>query len=111
MMTGRSHSDRCPTCHRKHKRNSEQNRRLWALYHMAADKLHPDGHTFSAETWHTYYKSRFLGCDEVKLPSQKVLLIPRSTADLDVAEFSDYMTKVEADLNERGVFLEDGMFA
>jgi len=33
--------------------------------------------------------------------------IVRSSADLDVDAFSDYMTKVEAWAAERGVFLED----
>jgi hypothetical protein len=33
--------------------------------------------------------------------------IPRSTADLSVDEFSDYMTAVEAWANARGVWLDE----
>jgi len=35
------------------------------------------------------------------------LAIPKSTADLDVTEFADYMTAVEADLAEREVYLDE----
>jgi len=41
------------------------------------------------------------------LPNGKVLAIPKSTADLDVNEFADYMTAVEADLAERDIFLDE----
>jgi hypothetical protein len=84
---------------------------LWALYHAAADKLRPQGQTFSAEQYHVYFKSRFLGCDDVKLPSGRIITIPRSSADLDTSAFNDYMTQVEADLNARGVYLEDAEWA
>jgi hypothetical protein len=65
----------------------------------------------SAETWHLWARSKWLGCDDFKLPSGKTLTIPRSTAGLDVAEFSDYMTAVEAWANEHDVYLEDEVFA
>ncbi len=97
--------ERCPTCKRRHKRGSAANARLWALYHECATKL-AEG-AYSAEQMHIYYKSRFLGCDDVTLPNGKTLTIPRSTASLDVAEFSTYMDQVEADAALRGVYLAD----
>ena len=72
-----------------------------------AEVIKPAGATYSAEQWHLYCRSRFLGADDVTLPNGKTLTIPHSTANLDVAEFGDYMTKVEALANERGAFLED----
>jgi hypothetical protein len=72
---------------------------------MAA-KLIPGGQAYSAEQYHTYYKSRFLGCDDVTLPNGRTLAIPRSTADLDVAAFSAYFDQVQADAAERGVYLD-----
>ena len=74
---------------------------------MAASKLRPGGNTYSAEQFHIYYKSRFLGCVDFPLPNGKVLAIPKSTADLDVDAFADYMSAVEADLAERDVYLEE----
>lgn len=99
-------SDRCPTCKRKHKRSSEANRRYWALLHVMAETIKP-GATYSADQWHMWARSKFLGCDDHKLPGGGVLTIPRSTADLDTGAFNDYMTQVEAFANERGAFLED----
>lgn len=99
--------DRCPTCRRRMKRSSEANRRYWMLLHLMADKIKPNGESYSAETWHTWAKSRFIGCDDVRLPNGKVLAIPKSSADLDTGEFSEFMTALEAFANERGVWLED----
>jgi hypothetical protein len=103
---------RCPTCHRRFKRSNDQNARYWALLHAISEKVKPgNGDGFSAETWHVYFKSKFLGCDEYAMPNGKTMLIPRSTADLDVSEFADYMTKLDAWAAERDVWLEDGMLA
>ncbi len=104
--------DRCPTCHRRHKRSNEANRRYWLLLHEIADKVHPKGEdgkpeSFSAESWHKYFKQRFVGCDEVKLPNRKTIIVLRSSADLDTAEFNDYMTQVEAWASEHNVYLAD----
>lgn len=100
-------SDRCPTCKRRHKRSTQANRRYWALLHVMADQLAPMHRTYSVESWHLYFKQRFLGSDDVKLPSGKVLTVPHSTADLDTSAFHDYATEVEAWANEHGAFLED----
>ena len=106
-MTHATRPLRCPTCHRPHKRSSDQNRRYWLLLHMIAERVTPLQQTYSADQWHEYFKSRFLGCEEVKLPNGKVLQIPRSSADLTTPEFNDYMTQVEAWASERDIFLED----
>lgn len=106
-MQAQFRSDRCPTCHRKRKRGSDANARLWALYHAAADKLRPEGNAYSAEQYHVYFKSRFLGCKDYQLPNNRTLTIPASTADLSTEEFSKYMDQVEADLADRGVFLDE----
>lgn len=62
---------------------------------------------FSPETWHQWAKLRFLGADDVRLPNGKMLVLPKSTSDLDTGEFSDYMTQVEAFANGHGVFLDE----
>lgn len=71
----------------------------------------PQGQSFSAETWHTYLKGRFLGAIDVPMPNGKTITIPNSTANLDVGEFNIYQTQVEAFANENGAFLEDEAFA
>lgn len=97
---------RCPTCGRKTRRTTQANARYWVLLHAISEGIKPEGNTFSSESWHTYFKSKYLGCEETKLPNGKVFQIPQSTADLEKEEFTDYMTQVESWANERGVFLE-----
>lgn len=103
----KSHSDRCPGCGRRKTRSNPANAMYWSLLHLMAEKLRPGGIAYSAEQFHTYYKSRFLGCDDIQMPNGKTLTIPRSTANLDVAEFSDYFDAVQADAAERGVHLSE----
>ena len=98
---------RCPTCHRRHKRSTQANARYWLLLHALADGMKVRGELFSAETWHLYLKSKFLGAVDHKLPSGKTLTIVNSTADLDVAQFSDYLDKVQAWASEHDIWLED----
>ncbi len=98
---------RCPSCGRREKRSTDANRRYWLLLHAMASQLVVSGERYSADSYHAYFRSRFLGCDDVKMPNGKTLTIPRSTRDLDVSEFNDYMTQVEADANARGVFLDE----
>ena len=99
--------ERCPACHRRHTRSNPQNRLYWLLLHLIAEKIKPEGHVYSADSWHLYFKSRFLGCDDVTLPNGKTVAIPRSTASLDVAEFSEYVTKLEAWAASRDVYLDE----
>lgn len=100
-------ADRCPTCRRRHTRSQPQNALLWLLYTKMAETLRPEGRQYSAESYHGYFKQKFLGVDEIPMPNGKTLFIPKSTANLDVAEFSDYFTKVEAEAAERGVYLDE----
>jgi len=99
-------SDRCPMCKRKLRRSSQANRMYWELLHLMASREWR-GVRYSADQFHLYYKSRFLGADDVRLPNGSTLTIPRSTADLPADEFSLYLDQVQADANERGVFLAD----
>lgn len=98
---------RCPTCHRRHKRSNPQNSRLWLLYHAIAEKLRPNGQEFGAEVWHEYFKSKYIGKTDIRLPNGKTKIIEASTAELDVAEFNAYMEAIEAWAAERGVWLAD----
>jgi hypothetical protein len=99
--------DRCPTCKRRITRSSAANRRYWALLHLLSERLKPRGQQFSAETFHLWAKSKWLGCQDFILPNGKTLVIPNNSSDLDTPEFNDYMTAVEAWANERGIYLED----
>lgn len=106
-MTIKSPSDRCPTCNRVKKRSPEANRFYWMLIHAIAEKLKPQGQQYSAETWHTWAKMKFLGAEEIKLPNGKTFIKANSTAELDKGEFQDYVQQVEAWAAEHGVYLDE----
>lgn len=100
-------NDRCPTCRRKIRRSNEANRRYWLVLHTLADKVKPKEVHYSAETWHTYFKLKLLGGDDVRLPNGKVIVVPKSSAELDKSEFHAYAEQVELWMNERGVYLDE----
>lgn len=89
------------------RRSNEANRRYWLLVHTISERLRPQNVQHSPEVWHTYFKSRFLGCDDVRMPNGKTLTIPRSSAELDVSEFAEFMTQVEVWANEHDVYLDE----
>ena len=96
-------SQPCPLCGSKPKRSNEQNRRYWELLNQLAEQLKTADGKFSAEVWHWYFRQRFLGCEDVTLPNRKKMVIPRSTTDLDIPEFTEYMDRVEHFAHEHGV--------
>ena len=89
--------------HRK-ARSNEQNKRYWALLGEIA--AHPvDGQRFAADSWHEFFKGKFIGKEEVRMPWGETYNRPISTTTLDVGQFSDYMTQIEAWAAERGILL------
>lgn len=87
------------------KRSNEQNRRYWAVLNDIAD-VPVQGRRYPAETWHEYFKGRFIGYEEVALPNGKTLQRPLSTTTLTVEEFANYMTQIEVWAAQHGILLE-----
>lgn len=77
------------------------------MVHLIAEKLKPADNQYSAETWHTFFKLKLLGGNDVTMPNGKVIVVPKSSAELDKAQFHDFMCQVEAWAVERGVYLEE----
>lgn len=98
---------RCPTCRQLKKRGNPANQRYWLLLHLIADGVKPEGQTYSPEQFHIYFKTRFIGVDEIRMPNGHELRIPKSSADLDTAEFAAYMQNVEAWAMERNIFMDE----
>jgi len=76
----------------KNKRSVEQNKRLWKILNEIAESAWVNGDQYSADAWHEMFKRKFIGQEE--LPDGGILGI--STTTLNVSEFGDYMTKIEA---------------
>lgn len=89
---------------REHRRSNEQNRRYWAILNEIA-ALDVQGRKYTAETWHEYFKGRFIGNEDIELPNGKTLLRPISTTTLDKIQFGEYMTQIEAWASQHGLLL------
>lgn len=86
------------------KRNLQQNRYYWQMLNQISEQSWIEGRQYSADVWHEAAKRRHIGC--VDLPGGGTMAM--SSADLNVQEFADYTTKVEAwAQTELGVCLMD----
>ena len=92
---------------RVYKRSNEQNRRYWAILQELAEQCDVKGQKFAAETWHEYFKGRFIGNEDLALPNGKTLLRPISTTTLDKAAFTIYMQEIEVWAAQHGILLAD----
>ena len=75
----------------KSKRSVDQNRRYWAILRHIAKNAWVNGRQFSDKAWHEHFKREFIGLEE--LPDGSWFGI--STTQLCVADFTEYMNKVE----------------
>lgn len=87
------------------KRNSQQNRRYWkAVLQPIAEQAIVGGRTFSPEVWHEHFASRYCPHAEYHMPDGSIRRVRKSTAELTVREFAEYMQIVEAEAaSELGV--------
>lgn len=76
----------------KAQRSTPQNNLYWARLAEIADNAWADGQQFSRDAWHHHLGGLFLP----KEPAPGGKLVPISTTRLDVAEFTEYLNKVEA---------------
>jgi hypothetical protein len=77
-------------------RTLEQNRLYWATLREIAASAVVDGKRFPQDTWHEFFKSEYIGLEEVTLPNGQVLKRPVSTTTLNKAQFSEYVERVMA---------------
>ena len=80
----------------KSKRSIEQNRRYWELLQQISAAVEINGHRFSTEVWHEFFRREFIGREELILQSGEIEQRGISTTTLNVSDFGDYMAKIEA---------------
>jgi hypothetical protein len=85
------------------KRRNQQNRRYWAVLHEISEQLNIS----DVEAWHEWCKRRFIGVKEVKLPDGEIINVGKSSTELTVKEFADYMTSIEAWAVDQGVIFQE----
>jgi NinB protein len=75
----------------KAKRSVEQNARHWAVLRHIAENGWVGGKRFSPEAWHAHFCGQFIGQEETPGGGWT----PISSTTLSVAQFAEFMTRIE----------------
>lgn len=79
------------------KRNNEQNKFYWgAVLSAIAEQAWVNGRQYDKDTWHEYLARRFGVQEEVTLPDGEIVTRRKSTTQMTVGEFSEYLNRVQA---------------
>jgi hypothetical protein len=94
------------------RRTKEQNAYYFGVaLRDIAEQAWVNGEQFGTAAWHEHFAEQFAPREELRLPSGRLVTRRKSTKDFSVAEFSEYLTKVQANAaNEYGVTF-DGVHA
>ncbi|MDR0770164.1 MAG: recombination protein NinB [Burkholderiales bacterium] len=89
------------------KRNTLQNARLWWLYKTIAEQAWVNGRQFDKDAWHEFFARKHCPKTEMVLPDGEIITRRKSTAEMNIGEFSEYMQNIEIDATtELGVRFE-----
>jgi hypothetical protein len=80
----------------KARRNTRQNALLHALLTQIAERVHPDGQSFTMEAWKELACSKFIGTEDIVLPDGSRRTRALSTSSLSVGQFADLIDHVTA---------------
>jgi len=79
------------------KRTSEANRFYWGVVlTQIADNAWLNGRQYSKDVWHEYLAQSYLPKEEMVLPDGEIIQRRKSTTELTVAEFAEYIEKCRA---------------
>lgn len=92
------------------KRSSEANAYYWSfLLEQIADQAWVEGRQYSKDVWHEFFAQEYAEKIEFALPDGSMMTRRKSTTEMKVGEFSEYLQKVEAyAATELGVRFVDG---
>ena len=104
----RGHTLRVIVTEDEKKRNSEQNRRYWGyILKTISDQAWVNGRQFDKDVWHEWFARKFGVCEDITLPNGEIIVRRKSTTDMTIGEFSEYMNLVESDAtHDLGVIFE-----
>ena len=79
------------------KRSNEANAFYWAfLLQQISEQVWTEGRQYSKNVWHEYFAQMFAEKIEITLPDGSILNRRKSTSEMKMGEFSDYLQRVEA---------------
>ena len=91
-------------------RRDAQNRRLWVLLGLVAQYMpDPDGVLHGKEYWHHFFRIEFdyVTGETITLANGFEMPIAKSSAQMKVKEFGEYMEKVELRAAEHGILMDN----
>ncbi|MBN3757198.1 recombinase [Paraburkholderia sp. Tr-20389] len=78
-------------------RNAQQNKFYWgAVLKQIAEQAWIDGKQFDKDTWHEYFARKYGVLDELILPDGEIITRRKSTTQMSVGEFSEYLNRIQA---------------
>lgn len=88
-------------------RNAQQNRFYWgAVLRAISEQAWIDGKQYDKDTWHEFLARRYGVLDELTLPDGEIITRRKSTTQMSVGEFSEYLNQVQAYAASLGVEFE-----
>ncbi len=79
------------------KRNELQNRRYWGyLLKHISEQSFVNGQQFEKDVWHIYLAKKFGISEEIVLPDGEIVVNRKSTTQMSVSEFGEYMENVQS---------------
>jgi hypothetical protein len=79
------------------KRNGEQNRFYWGVVlRDIAEQAWVEGKQFDKDTWHEFFARKFGVCEDVTLPDGEIIVRRKSTTQMSVGEFSEFLNQIQA---------------
>lgn len=79
------------------KRNNEQNKFYWGgVLKYVAEQAWVNGKQYDKDTWHEFLARKFGVCEDVTLPDGEIIIRRKSTTQMSVHEFSEYLNQVQA---------------
>jgi hypothetical protein len=78
-------------------RNAQQNRFYFgAVLKQVSEQAWVDGKQYDKDTWHEYFARKYGILDELTLPDGEIITRRKSTTQMSVGEFSEYLDAVQA---------------
>jgi hypothetical protein len=78
-------------------RNQQQNRFYFgAVLKQVSEQAWVDGKQYDKDTWHEYFARKYGILDELTLPDGEIITRRKSTTQMSVGEFSEYLDSVQA---------------
>ncbi|WP_062739005.1 recombination protein NinB [Ralstonia mannitolilytica] len=78
------------------KRSLDQNKRLHAMLNEISQNAYLNGRRYEMEAWKEFYRSRYIGTEEIELPDGRRIERGISTTTLNKQEFADFLTAIES---------------